>query len=112
MSFWNEYEEISGNFIGAEEKAVLMDNGIPMKVLEVKEDEANQYGPRYVITVMVPNPTSGEEEERLISFPIGSGVESRERMLAQMKEYMEREDAEPISIKLEKVGRAILIRQA
>lgn len=109
--FWDEYTEVSGNFIGADEKAVLMEQGIPLTVLGVIEDQHNQYGPRFVATVLAPNPETGDEEERLISFPIGT-VESRDRMLAQMSEYLKRDDAEKVVVKLEKKGRSILLRQA
>lgn len=111
MGFWDEYKEIGGNFIKAEEKQVLIENGIPMVVLAVIEDQANQYGPRYVAQVSVPNPETGEDEERAISFPIGT-VESRDRMLAQLTEYLGRPDAEEVTVKLEKAGRSILLRQA
>lgn len=111
MAFWDEYKEIGGNFIGADEKQVLMDNGIPLKVLAVIEDQANQYGPRYVAQVMCPNPETGDDEERAVSFPIGT-VESRDRMMIQLTEYLGRDDAEEVVVKLEKVGRSILVRQA
>lgn len=111
MSFWDEYKEIGGNFIKADEKAVLMENGIPLKVLAVIEDQANQYGPRYVAQVEVANPETGEDEERAISFPIGT-VESRDRMLSQLLTYLDGDDAEEVVVKLEKVGRSILLRQA
>lgn len=111
LGFWDEYKEIGGNFIKAEEKQVLMDNGVPMKVLALIEDQANQYGPRWVAQVEVPNPETGEDEERAISFPIGT-VESRDRMLNQLNDYLGSEGAEDVFVKLEKVGRSILLRQA
>lgn len=111
MSFWDEYKEIGGNFIKAEEKQILMDNGIPLRVLGVIEDQANRYGPCYVMQVEAPNPETGEDEERAIGFPIGT-VESRDRMLSQMIEYLARQDAEDVVVKLERAGRSILIRQA
>lgn len=111
MGFWDEYKEIGGNFIKADEKTVMIENGIPMRVQDVIEDQNNQYGPRYVAKVIVPNPETGEEEERAISFPIGT-VESRDRMLAQLVDYLARDDHEEVVVKLEKIGRSILIRQA
>lgn len=111
MSFWDEYKEIGGNFIKAEEKAVIIENGIPLVVLGVVEDQHNQFGPRYVAQVEAPNPETGEDEERCVSFPIGT-VESRDRMLSQMAEYIDANPGEQITVKLEKVGRAILVRQA
>lgn len=111
MGFWDEYKEIGGNFIKADEKQVIIDNGIPLRVSAVIEDQNNQYGPRYVAQVEVPNPETGEDEERVIGFPIGT-VESRDRMLGQLVEYLGREDAEVVTVKLEKAGRSILLRQA
>lgn len=111
MSFWDEYKEIGGNFIKADEKQVLIENGIPLKVTAVIEDQANQYGPRFVAQVVVPNPETGEDEERAVSFPIGT-VESRDRMLLQLVDYLARPDAEEVVVKLEKAGRSILLRQA
>lgn len=111
MSFWDEYKEVGGNYIKADEKQVLIDNGIPLTVTAVVEDQHDSYGPRFVASVTVPDPATGEDEERAVSFPIGT-VESRDKMLRQMADYLGREDAEAITVKLEKAGRSILIRQA
>lgn len=112
MSFFDEYKEIGGNWVSADEKQVLMDNGIPFEIQDVVEDDHNQYGPRFVAHVLLPNPETGENEERVIGFPKGT-VESRDRMLSQMQEYLERDgDKEPVMVKLEKVGRSIIIRNA
>ncbi len=111
MGFFDEYKEIGGNFVGAEEKQVLIDNGIPFEVLAVIMDEANKYGPRFVTKVMLPDPATGDEQERAISFPTGT-VESRDRMLTQLAEYLDRPDADPVMVKLEKVGRSIIVRAA
>jgi hypothetical protein len=111
VSFFDEYTEIRGNFIGADEKQVLIDEGIPFQITAIQFDEENKFGPRYVAGVLVPDPANGEEEERLISFPKGT-VDSRDRMLAQMTDYLARDDAQPVLVKLEKAGKAILIRQA
>lgn len=111
MSFWDSYKEIGGNYIGAEEKQVIMDEGIPLVVQEVILDEENQYGPRFVAKVLVANPETGEEEERNLSFPRGT-VESRDRLLTQLTAYLEGEEGATVTIKLEKVGRSILIRNA
>lgn len=111
MGFFDEYKEIGGNFIKAEEKQVLIDNGIPFRVVEVVADDENKYGPRYVATVLLPDPENGAEAERAVAFPKGT-VESRDRMLGQMAAYLDRDDAEPVMVKLEKVGRSIVLRSA
>lgn len=112
MSFFDEYQEVGGSYIGADEKKAMMEAGIPFTVTAVLDDDDNKYGARYVMKCLVPNPESGDEEDRNISFPKESGVESRNRMLAQMQEYLARPEAEPVVCKLEQVGRSILIRQA
>lgn len=111
MSFFDEYQEVGGSYIGADEKKAMMDAGIPFTITAVLDDDGNKYGARYVTKVLVPNPETGDEEERNISFPKGT-VDSRDRMLGQMQEYLSRPDAEPVVCKLEQVGRSILIRQA
>ena len=111
MSFFDEYKEIGGNFVSAEEKKVLMDEGIPIQITEVVDDDANRFGARFVAKALVPDPASGDEEERAISFPKNT-VESRDRMLFQMQEYLARDDSEPVMVKLEMVGRSIIIRSA
>jgi hypothetical protein len=110
VGFWDEYTEPVGSWVKADEKAVIMDNGIPFKITAVTEGDYKGE-PRYVVEALVPNPESGEDEERLFGFPIGT-VESRDRMLKQMGEYLGRDDAEPVVVKLEKAGQSHLIRPA
>lgn len=110
MGFWDEYKEPTGSWVKAAEKQVLIENGIPFQITTVSKGDY-QGEPRYVVGALVPNPETGDEEERLFGFPIGT-VESRDRMLGQMAEYLEREDSEPVTVKLEKAGRSILLRPA
>lgn len=107
MGFWDEYKEIGGNWINADEKQVIIDNGIPLVVKGVVEDEANKYGPRYVVQVATPD----SDDDRSIGFPIGT-VDSRDRLLSQLADYLGRPDADEVVVKLEKEGRSILIRKA
>lgn len=111
LSFFDEYKEVGGKFVGAEEKEVLMSNGIPFQVVDVIDDDTNKYGPRFIANVLLPNPEDGTEEQRSIGFPKGT-VDSRDRMLSQMQEYLGRTDAQPVVVKLEKVGRSIIVRNA
>lgn len=110
MSFWDEYVEPQGSWVKADEKAVLIEGGIPFQITGVAEGDY-QGEPRYVVGALVPDPETGEEEERLFGFPIGT-VESRDRMLKQLADYLKRDDAEKVTVKLEKTGRSVLIRQA
>ncbi len=109
--FFSEYKEVGGNYVKAEEKQVLMDNGIPFQIVDIVVDDENKYGPRFIAKVLLPNVETGEDEERAIGFPKGT-VESRDRMLNQMSSYLERDDAEPVMVKLEQIGRSIIIRAA
>lgn len=111
MSFWDEYTELSGDWIKADELQVLIENGIPVTVTGVLEDDANAYGARYVLQVNVPDPETGEEAPRLKAFPKGT-VESRDRMLAQMLGYFARQDAEPVVGKFDQKGRSKLFVKA
>lgn len=113
--FFDEYQDIGGNFVSAEEKQYLIDNGVPFPITAVVEDHA--FGQdRFVAKVELPEDVSEDADwtelvERNIAFP-KSGVESRDRMLDQMKEYLLRPDSEPVTVKLEKVKRSIIIRNA
>lgn len=111
MGFFDNYKEIGGNWISSDEKQALIDGGIPFEITAIQHDDANKYGPRFVASVVAPNPETGDEEERTIGFPKGT-VESRDRMLLAMEEYLAGDGDEPVIVKLEKVGQSILIRAA
>lgn len=111
MGFDFSKYEGGGAYMGAAEKKAVAEAGIPFVVKAVKEGEYDG-APRYVLDIVVPNPETGDDEERLLAFPIGSGVESRDRMLAALKDYLEGADAEEVKAKLDKVGRSYIIRQA
>lgn len=110
--FFDNYKSTAegGKWISADEKQVLIDNGVVFDITALTLDPENQYGPRFVSFVTIPNPKEGEEPlEGKISFPIDSGVDSRDNMLRAMQEYFGKDDSNPVSVKLTKVGRAIHI---
>ena len=110
MAFKDNFKDIGGgDYVSADEKQALADGGVEFSITSVVEDQQNKYGPRYVLKAIVPNPETGDEEERNISFSIGT-VESRDRMLAQMEEYLDGDDAEDVPVTLEKVGRSWILR--
>lgn len=94
----------------SEEKQRLIENGVPFLITGLAMDEENQYGPRYVAFCKVPNEEGGIED-RKISFPTGSGADSRDAMLRAMDEYLQK-GGDPVKVCLDKPGRAILIRPA
>lgn len=108
MGFFDSYKEEGGlSYVGAEEKAVLIKNETPLEVQRVFFSEAGQFGPKFTMVVLL------EGEERAISFGAGK-VESRDRMLLAMSEYLDTEDEEtekPV-VKLVKVKQSVLIRNA
>lgn len=118
MGFFDEYvdEGGSGLYIKAEEKLAIAQAGIPFEVTEVVDDEDNMYegkkSPRYVVVLQLPNPETGEPEERRLGFAKGTGVESRDRMLAQLGAWLEANPETAVRVKLAKVGRAFVLQQA
>lgn len=112
MSFWDGYVSTAGGgkYISADEKQVLIDQGVVFSIKALTKDLENQYGPRYVSFVDIPPAEEGGEVlEAKISFPLESGVDSRDSMLRNMEDYFDKEDSEPVKVKLTKVGRAIQI---
>lgn len=112
MSFKDSFKDIGGGqYLSAEDKETLASTGTEFAITEVIEDQANKYGPRYVLKVVVPDgilePT--DAESRNMAFQIGT-VESRDRMLQQMEAYLEGDDAEDVPATLEKVGRSWVLR--
>jgi len=100
-----------GHYISAAEKKVLADNGIPFVIKAVRGPVHKFENEAFELTVDVPNPETGDEEERVLSFTIGSGAESRDRMIAGMAEHFEG-GGEAIKAKVEKVGRAFFLAPA
>jgi hypothetical protein len=101
----------AGFFLTAEERAVLVENEVPLTVLAVKEtiDTYNKKTrPIFKVTVDV------EGEPRGISFGIGTqdGQEtSRDRLFYTLREHLELEDGDPVEIVIEpKVGSFIPVR--
>jgi len=111
LSFFDSYTDLGGGgtYLSADEKQFLIDNGVVFEIKGLVEDEANKYGPRWVAFCDLPDEDTGELVEGKIGFPIGSGVDSRDAMLKAMSDYLESEDAEPVFVKLDKPGQAILI---
>ena len=117
MGFWDDYvDEGGGGYVSAEEKAVLIENGVAFQILSVREDDENQFqgktSPRFVTTVNIPNPLTGEDEERILPFGKVAGGSSRDRMLGALQEYLDTDGEEDVFVVLEKIGNFIAIRKA
>lgn len=114
MGFFDGYQDLGGGgqWADAPFKKTLIDNGITFQIVGVTHDPENVYGPRFVAFTIVPDFETGEDTEVKIGFPIGSGVGGRDAMLTAMKDYLEKDDAEPVYVKLEQPNKAILITPA
>jgi hypothetical protein len=111
VSFFDEFKDIGGGeYVGADEKQVLIDHGISFQMTDVVYQEESKFGERFVTRVALPDPETGETEERLLSFGVGT-VESRDRMLRALAEWLDEADNEPPYVKLSKVGRAVIIEK-
>lgn len=124
MGFFDEYKEASGAYIGEVEKGKLITDGTPLKVTLVRRElsqfpktEPGPNGKQVPVVdengnvVMKERFVVGVEldgEPRRLSFDVGVG--GRDDLLTAMAAYLEDEDAEPPTVRLEKLGRAIMIR--
>lgn len=114
MSFWDSHEVSSGGgYLSAEEKDALVKSGASFDITGVRFEPENKYGPRYVITFTLPNPTTGDPETRMLGFVKGSGVTSRDDILeAMIVDHFGAGETEPIPAILDKGGNAFLIKPA
>lgn len=113
MGFFDEFQDTgAGNWVKKPEKDELIASGQTFPVQRVDEVDSPQYGERFVVTTTLPTGENGEDEERKISFPKGSGVESRDRMLEAIAKWLDDPANEPPQVKLYKVKQSILIADA
>ena len=112
--FFDTYQDIGGGkYVDAKEKDALIENGVPFEITDVVYQSESKFGARFVCRVVLPDfeDENGEGEDRLMSFGANS-VESRDRMLNALMEYLKDPEATPPSVRLEKAGRATLIVKA
>ena len=119
MSFWDGYkDEGGGKYLSAAEKQALIDNAVALQIVNVRHDDKNQFkgnaAPRFVVTFLVPNPLTGENEERLAGFAISDNGSSRDRLLGALVDYLGSDEAEadPVMVKLELIGNFVSITKA
>lgn len=116
--FFDNYQDLGGGgtFITSDEKQYIIENGVVFSIhkLGKEREEDAKYEPGYIAFCSVPdlNDPEGEVQERKLRVPYGTGVNTRDDMMAAMKEYLESEGSVPVQVKLEKPGRAILIVNA
>lgn len=103
--FSDEYKPLGGlDFIGKAERHAMIDEATPFTIVRVIDAPARgTYGPKYVAIVELAG------ETRAISFGKGSGVGSRDEFFETLGAFLEREDAEPPTVFMKRVGQATII---
>jgi len=109
---WDAYKG-GGQYLSADEKAALVEGEVEFQITGVRDDASNTFqgkpAPRFIVELTLPNPLSGEDEERLIGFPVGSGVGSRDNQLEGMLDYFS-QGGDALDVVLYKGGNAFLIK--
>lgn len=114
-SFWDTHEVKSGGgYLSADEKAALVASEQVFEITAIRTEEAKgNFPPRFVLTLDVPDPVTGDAEKRFIGLAIGSGVDSRDEILqAMLDDHFGVGETDPIPAKLGKGGNAFLILPA
>lgn len=115
MSFWDTHEvKAGGGYLSPDEKAALVESEQQFDITGIRPEEAKGNFPaRYVLTIALPDPATGENETRMIGLAIGSGVDSRDDILkAMLEDHFGAGETEPIPAILSKGGNAFLILPA
>ncbi len=114
MAFWDNHEVTSGSgYLTPEEKDALVKSAQPFDITNVSYQAENKYGPRFLLTLALPDPVTGEAETRLLGLAKGSGVTSRDDILqAMIDDHFGAGESEPIPAVLEKGGNSYLIKPA
>lgn len=111
MAFdWEKYESGGGNYITAAEKSAMAEAGAVFTITAIRRTKKFE-GEHYELAILV-DLDGGGEVERTLSFTIGSGAESRDRLLAGLSEYLDSPDGDDVRATIYKVGRPYLIRKA
>lgn len=110
---WEKYES-GGDYITAAEKKALAESGAPFGITGVIERESRfEHDAEFLLRLDVPDGIDGVEGgERALTFAKGSGADSRDAMLSGMVDYFDNPEADDIQAKLEKFGRAYLLKAA
>ena len=103
--FSDEYKPLGGlDFVKKEERHAMIDAKKQFQIVRVIDAPARgQYGPKYVAISEI------DGETRAISFGKNSGVESRDDFFETLMAFFEREDAEPPTVHMERVGNATIV---
>jgi hypothetical protein len=115
LSFWDTHDAGSGGggYLSPEEKEELVVNETPFDVTAVRYEPENKFGPRFVVTLVLPDPTTGDPETRMVGFHAESGVTSRNDLLqAMIDDHFGPGETAPIPCILTMGGQAFLLKPA
>lgn len=115
MAFWDTHEAGNGGggYLSPDEKEELIANETPFDVTSVRHEAENKYGPRFVVTLVLPDPATGDNETRMVGFPQGSGVTSRDDLLtAMIDDHFGAGETDAIPCILTKGGNSFLLKPA
>jgi hypothetical protein len=115
VSFWATHDAGSGGggYLTPDEKAELVENETPFEITGVRYEAENKFGPRFVVTLVLPDPATGDNETRMVGFPEGSGVTSRDDLLqAMIDDHFGAGEKSPIPCILAKGGNSFLLKPA
>lgn len=109
MGFFDTYEDEGGDktYVTSAEKATLIENGTSFSVngVEFQKGQGYKGADRYLLTITL------EGEDRKLSFGTGT-VDSRDRMLGAMAEFLATDGATAPVVRIEKAGAAEVLRPA
>ena len=115
MAFWDEHDAGGGGggYVTPDEKKELVDSEQPFDVVAVRFEEDGKFGPRYVVTLILPDPATGEDETRFWGFQKGTGADGRDRLLAAMiDDHFGAGETTPIACIAAMGGRAFVLLPA
>ena len=115
MAFWDQHDPGSGSggYLTPEEKEDLVNDETPFEITGVRFEQENKFGPRFVVSLVLPDQATGDNETRLVGFPQGSGATGRDNVLqAMMDDHFGAGDKTPIPCILAKGGRAFVLLPA
>lgn len=93
-----------GDFVGEEEKNVLLYTKVVFPILKVIKRPEGKFGPKYEISTVLP----GSEDPRVLSFSADS-VPNRAAGLEAIIDAQDAGTYSPINVRMEKDGRATVL---
>ena len=94
-----------GTWVSGDEKDQLVDSGDAFDITAVSLDPGDKFGERFVLDIVLNG------EARKVGFQTGT-VDSRDRMLSSMAEFLASNAGSQVRAKLASSGRSVLVTAA